>query len=106
VASISIYAGALAPESLTVRVHRKAGSTFDATTGTACHFIVRAENGDEVVWPAIIAAAAMDVATMVHTFDALGLETAQPGRYRLYPHLDLPGGGVARGVPLNLFILE
>jgi hypothetical protein len=106
VASISIYAGARAPETLVVRVRRKAGSTFDATTGTSCHFIVRAENGDEVTWSGTIVASAPDVVTMSHVFDSLGEEAAQSGRYRLYPHLFLPGGGVARGVPLNLFILE
>lgn len=105
-ASISIYVGARAPETLIVRVRRKAGSTLDATTGNSCSFLVRAENGDEVVWTGTIDAAAPDVVTMSHVFDAVGAETAQSGRYRLYPHLNLPGGGVARGVPLNLFILE
>jgi hypothetical protein len=87
-------------------VKRRTGSTFDCTTGTGCLFLVRSEGGDETTWSGSIVGSAVDYVDLSHVFDALGLETAQVGRYRLYPHLTLPGGGVARGVPLNLFILD
>ena len=102
--TVVIYAGAKAPESLIVTMKRKPGSSFDATTVTACEFVVRTETGDEVTWPATISSSSPDQVVASHTFDELGLETATPGRYRLFPYMTLAGGGQKRGVPLNLVI--
>jgi hypothetical protein len=83
----SIFAGARAPEGLNCVVVPGA-SGLNLATVTSVRFRVRSgTTDDDRIWPATIVAQRSDRLVARHEFDAAGVETRNPGRYRIIPEL-------------------
>lgn len=92
--SASVYAGAAAPEGVSMQVSNAAldGDPLDFTTVTDAEIRVTRPDGIAVVWPLDLTAILVDSMTGEYEFDAGGADVSIPGTYRLIVVLTTSGG--------------
>lgn len=98
----SLLAGAKSPEKLRVMI---LVGTLDIDLRTVDTVVLKVERplADPQSWLTTIESVTRDAIRAVHTFDADGFETREPGRYRVTPILTLKNGaGVRRAKPFYL----
>lgn len=86
---MTVYVGAVAPESIEVTV-RQGLSDLDLSTVSAASFSVELPDRSLTTWSATISGQTATQLTLTHTFAAPDVPSS--GRYVLVPILTVPGG--------------
>lgn len=86
---MTVYIGAVAPESFEIIISRGA-SSLDLSTVTAATLAVSNPDRTTTTWAASISAQSATSLTLTHTF--LVGETVLPGDYHITPQLAVPAG--------------
>jgi hypothetical protein len=101
---VSVLRGARAPERFQIAISNAelAAEPLDLTTVTAFALQVTNPKGEASAWSVdVVDAAAADLVTLEHVFDADGAEVELPGNYSLLISMTVPSG-VRRAGPTTL----